>query len=61
MILIMKCKALLINAIVYGYQLITNLDYAVKLLTYINEKFCNEMLVTCSLVRIDMVKEKITK
>ena len=54
----MKCTTLLINAIVYGYRLIMNLDYAVKLLTFVNGKFCSEMLVTCSLVRIDMVKEK---
>ena len=31
---------------------------AVKLLTFVNEKFCSEMLETRSLVRIDVIKEK---
>ena len=57
--LMMKCTTLLINAIVYGYQLIMNLKKAVKLLTFVNEKFCSEMLVTRLLVRIDVVKERI--
>ena len=56
--LIVKYAALLINVIVYEYQLSTNLDYVVKLLTFINGKFCNEMLATCSLGRIDVIKEK---
>ena len=46
------------NVIVYEYQLRTNLNYVVKLLTFINGKFCSEVLATCSLVRIDVVKEK---
>ena len=50
-----KCMELLINAIVFGYQLRINLEYVVKLLTFVNEKFCSGMLVTCSLVRIDVV------
>ena len=53
--------ALLINAIVYGCRLIMNLDYVVKLLTFVNGKFCNEMLATRSLVRIDVIKEKMIK
>ena len=48
--LIMKCTALLINAIVYGYRLTVNLNNAVKLLTFANEKSCSEMLATRSLV-----------
>ena len=55
---IVRYATLLINAIVYGYRLIMNLDYAVKLLTFVNGKFCSEMLATRSLVRIDVVKEK---
>ena len=55
--LIMKCTILLINAIVYEYQLSINLGCAVKLLTFVNEKFCSEMLATRSLVQIDVVKE----
>ena len=58
MVLIMKCTASLINAIAYGYRLIMNLNNAVKLLTFVNEKFCSEMLATRSLVQIDVVKEK---
>ena len=44
------------NVIVYEYQMGTDLNYAVKLLTFVNEKFCSEMLATRSLVRIDMIK-----
>ena len=55
--LIVKYATLLINVIVYEYRLSTNLDYAVKLLTFVNRKFCSEMLAYFS-VRIDMVKEK---
>ena len=55
----MKCKALWIDAIVYEYRLSKNLEYAIKLLTFFNEKFCSEMLATHSLVRIDMGKQKI--
>ena len=55
----MKCMALLINVIVYDYWLNINLDYDVKPLTFVNEKFCSEMLATRPLVRIDVVKEKI--
>ena len=54
----MTCTTLLINAIVYRYCLSMNLEYAVKLLTFVNEKFCDEMLATRSFMRIDMVKEK---
>ena len=54
---IMKCMALLINATVYEYRLFMNLKYAVKLLTFVNENFCSEMLATRSLVQIDMVKQ----
>ena len=54
----MKCAALLINVIVYEYRLRMNLEYAVKLLTFVNGKFCSEMLATRSLVQIDVVKEK---
>ena len=57
--LMIKCTILLINVIVYGYRLIVNLNKAVKLLTFVNEKFCSEMLTTRSLIRIDMVKERI--
>ena len=54
----MKCMVLLINAIVYEYQLRMNLEYAVKLLALVNRKFYSEMLATRSLVQIDVVKEK---
>ena len=54
-----KCTALLINAIAYGCRLIMNFDYAVKLLTFVNGKFGSEMLATLSLVLIDVVKKKI--
>ena len=54
----MKCTTLLINAIVIGYQLSINLEYAVKLLILVNGKFCSEMLATQSLVQIDVIKEK---
>ena len=56
--LIIKCMVLLIDAIVYEYRLSMNLEYVVRLLTFVNEKFCSEMLATRSLVRIDVVKEK---
>ena len=56
--LIIKCMVLLIDAIVYEYRLSMNLEYAVRLLTFVNAKFCSEMLATRSLVRIDVVKEK---
>ena len=56
--LILKCMALLIDAIVYEYQLSMNLEYAVKFLTFVNGKFCSKMLTTCSLVRIHVVKQK---
>ena len=42
--MIMKCTTLLINAIVVGYQLSIHLEYAIKLLTFVNGKFCSEML-----------------
>ena len=54
----MKCKTFLINAIICEYRLCINLEYAIKLLTFVNRKFCSEMLATHSLVRIDMIKEK---
>ena len=54
----MKCTTLLINAIVYEYQLCINLEYTVKLLRFVNRNFCSEMLVTRSSVQIDVVKEK---
>ena len=56
--LIMKCTTLLINAIVCENRLFMNLEYAVKLLTFVNGNFCSEMLATRSLVQIDVVKEK---
>ena len=46
------------NVIVYEYRLSTNLNYAVKLLTFVNGQFCSEMLAICSLVRIDVLNEK---
>ena len=46
------------NVIVYEYRMSTDLNYAVKLLTFVNGKFCSEMLVTRFLVRIDVDKEK---
>ena len=55
----MKCAILLMNAIVYKYRSYMNLEYAVKLLTFVNGKFLHEMLTTRSLVQIDVVKEKI--
>ena len=54
----MKCAALLINAIVYEYRFRMISEYAVKLLIFVNEKFCSEMSVTRSLVQINVVKEK---
>ena len=54
----MKCTTLLINVIVYEYRLRMHLEYVVKLLTFVNGKFCSEMLMTRSLVQIDVVKEK---
>ena len=57
--LIVKYATLSVNVIVYEYRLSTNLDYAVKLLTFINRKFYSEMLAIRSSVRIDLVKEKI--
>ena len=42
--LIMKCTTLLINAIVYEYRLSMNLEYVVKLLTFVMENFA----VKCS-------------
>ena len=56
--LIRKCVALLINTIVYEYQFRMISEYAVKLLTFVNGKFYSEMLTTCSLVKIHVVKEK---
>ena len=55
---IIKCTTLLINVTVCEYRLFMNLEYAVKLLTFVNENFCSEMLATRSLVQIDLVKEK---
>ena len=54
----MKWTTLLINAIVCEYQLRMNLEYAVKLLTFVNGKFYSEIVATCSFVQIDVVKEK---
>ena len=54
----MKCTAMWINVHVYDYRLLMELEYAVKLLTFINETFCSEMLATCSMVQIDVIKEK---
>ena len=54
----MKYTTLLINATIYEYQLCKNLEYIIKLLTFVNGKFCSEMLAIRSLVRIDVVKEK---
>ena len=50
--------SLLINVIVYEYRSCINLECVIKLLTSINVKFCSEILMTRSLVRIDVVKEK---
>ena len=47
------------NVIVYEYRLSMNLDYAVKLLAFVNGKFCSEMFATRFSMRIDVVKEKI--
>ena len=44
--LIAKYVALLVNVIVYEYQLSMNFDYVVKLLTFVIEKFCSEILAT---------------
>ena len=54
----MKCTTLLINAIIYEYRFRMILEYVVKLLTFVNGKFCSEMLATRSLVQIDEIKEK---
>ena len=54
----MNCMKLLIYVVVYECWLSTSLNNAVKLLTFVNEKFCNEMLATRFLVRIDEVKRK---
>ena len=40
------------------YWLFMNLEYVVKLLTFVNRNFCSEMLATRLLVQIDVVKEK---
>ena len=40
------------------YQLLMNLEYVVKLLTFIIGNFCSEMLAICPLVQIDVVKDK---
>ena len=53
----MKCTTLSINVIIFAYRLSTNLEYTVKLLTFVNGEFCSEMLVTRPLVWIDLVKE----
>ena len=50
--------ALLINAIVCEYRLLMNLEYVVKLLTFVSGTFCSEILATRSLVQIDVIKEK---
>ena len=55
----MKYTALWINVLVCDYWLLMKLEYAVKLLIFVNENFCNDMLVICSLVQIDMIKKKI--
>ena len=57
--LIMKCTTLWINVLVCDCQLPMELEYAVKLLTFVNRNFYNEMLATCSLVQIDVIKEKL--
>ena len=56
--LIKKYTTLLINATVYEYRFRMILEYAIKLLTFVNGKFCIEMLATRSLVQIDVIKEK---
>ena len=53
-----NCTTLLIYVIVYECWLSTNLNNAVKLLTFVNEKFYSEMLATRFLVPIDEVKGK---
>ena len=40
------------------YRLLINLEYVVKLLTFVNGYFCSEMLATRSLVQIDVIKKK---
>ena len=55
----MKCTTLLINAIFYEYRLSMDLEYVVKLLTFVMEKFCSKMLATRSLVRIEVANEKV--
>ena len=57
--LIMKYMALWINVLIWDYRLLMKLKYAIKLLTFINENFCSEMLTTRFLVQIDVIKEKI--
>ena len=54
----MKCRALWINALVCDFWLLIKLEYAVKLLTFVDRNFCSEMLATRSLVQIDVIKEK---
>ena len=41
------------------YRLFINLEYVVKLLTFVKRNFYSEMLATHSLVQIGMVEEKI--
>ena len=54
----MICTTLLINVIVCEFWLSTKLNNAIKLLTFVNEKFYSKMLATHFLVQIDEVKEK---
>ena len=53
--------ALWINVLVCDYWLLMKLKYAVKLLTFVNGNFCSEMLVTHSLVQINVIKEENNK
>ena len=56
----MKCMTLWINDLFCDYRLLMKLEYAVKLLTFVNGNFYCEMLATCSLVQINVIKEKMT-
>ena len=54
----MKCMEMWINVLVSDYRFLKELEYAVKLLPFVNGNFCSEMLAICSLVQIDVIKEK---
>ena len=54
----MKGMTLWINVLVCDCWLLMKLEYAVKLLTFVNENFCSEIFVTRSLVQINVIKEE---